>query len=145
MESPPFCGIINLVSNQISYSNERKKIHMLTRNCVKKLLKPNDINTRVTVISKEHALDHPFNYKQKWLNIIRESLGKGIVSSTDKQFIDITPAVGYYYSRLMTGKELMAKIQDTFHAPVSLRISIPGWPTRSWVILLEQDLEVANK
>lgn len=110
---------------------------MLTRNCVKKLFKPNDTNARVTVFSEKAD---PITYKLRWLDTICNSLGKGIVNSTDAQPITIIAANGHYIDGFMTGNQLMNTLERSFYEPISLRINLSGWPTRSWIIILEDDL-----
>lgn len=118
---------------------------MLTRNCVKnKLLKANDKNARVTVFSENLESHNPASYKVAWLNAIRSSLGKGILASTETRYTEVTGANGYYFGGFITSAKLMDQLQQVFWEPVSLRISFPGWPTRSWVLILEQDIETKD-
>lgn len=117
---------------------------MLTRNCVQKLLKPNDTNARITVFSNSVESADPISYKRLWLTTVRNSLGKGIARSKDKQFFEITSLNECNFNGFYTGEELLAKVENTFYKPVSIRVSLSGWPTRSWIIILEQDLNAIN-
>ena len=113
---------------------------MLTRNCVPKLFRPDDFNARVTVFSKTPRYYQPLAYKNAWLETIRNSLGKGVVNNTDSNFIEIVASNGGYCNGFMTGNQLMDRLQRDFHEPTSIRISFHGWPTRSWIIILEREL-----
>jgi len=113
---------------------------MPTGNSVKTLFNKNDFNTRTSIFHVDEKLQ-PFEKKIAWIEKIKCALGKKIINNTDLEFIDIVSNSGYHANRFVTGKQLIELIYNSFKEPVSLRISFPGWPTRSWIILLHQDVE----
>ena len=113
---------------------------MSTENSVKKLFKPNNCNAHITIFSSAEGIK-PFEKKIAWIETIKYVLGQTVLSNTDLEFIDVLSSDGRHFNRFATGKQLIDLIDHSFNQPVSLRISFPGWPTRSWIILLQQDAE----
>lgn len=113
---------------------------MPTGNSAKKLFKPNTFNTHTTIFTAAEEL-RPFEKKIAWLETIRAALGKEIVNNPELEFIDIISINGYHANQFATGKQLIEIIDRSFNEPVSLRISFPGWPTRSWIIILQEDVD----
>ena len=113
---------------------------MPTGNSVKMLFKQNDFNTRTTIFNAAEELSS-YEKKIAWLETIKHILGPKIINNTDLEFVDIVSNRGYHLNRFVTGKQLIDIVDRAFSEPVSLRISFPGWPTQSWIIILIQDVE----
>ena len=113
---------------------------MPTGNSVKKLFNQSSFNTRTTIFNSAENLQ-TFEKKLAWLETIKRALGNEIVNNIDLEFVDIVSSSGHRVNRFVTGKQLINLLDNSFREPTSLRISFPGWPTQSWIILIQQDVE----
>lgn len=108
---------------------------MLIRNC--DLFKPNDINVRTSIFSRnpKHYLKDA--YMTAWIEFIKDCLGGGIIHSDTPLSFTVQKA-GLKSSIIFngTGQEFIKKLRAGCQKPVSVRIDILGKSTRSWIILV---------
>ena len=99
---------------------------MLTRNCaINKLLKEGDFNVRVTVFDHTKCSDNPDYQKGAWIEMIRDSIGGGIVNSHDKIKLIIECAYNKRHFRgIISGNVIADIIRVTCHTPEPIRVSI---------------------
>lgn len=113
---------------------------MLTRNSqIEKLLEEGDFNVRVTIYDPSQVSKDPEKQKAAWLEAIRDSIGGGIVNSTERYAIWIkTPEESLIDGLLIAGKIVATTIDYHCEKPQPIRISLkpishPG-PSRVWII-----------
>ena len=114
---------------------------MLTRNCaIINLLHEGDFNVRVTAFDHTKCSDDPDYQKGAWLEMIRDSIGGGIVNSHDKVKLIIERANGARpFSGIISGYIIAEMIRVTCHTPEPIRVSIaPEYDTsklRTWIFV----------
>ena len=98
-------------------------------NCVNKLLKNGDFNVRTTVLS-------PISF-DAWCEVIRDSLGGGILSATNHCHLVLTLPSGNAHYTFTTGKNIIPFVKFHCSEPTSIRIDISYGPhCRSWVFFV---------
>lgn len=115
---------------------------MLTRNCaITKLLREGDFNIRVTVFDPTRCSNDPEYQKGEWVEMIRDSIGGGIVNSHDKVklVIETTSRKHPLFSGIISGYVIAEMIRVTCHTPEPIRVSIaPAYDTsklRTWIFV----------
>jgi hypothetical protein len=114
---------------------------MLTRNCaITKLLREGDFNVRVTVFDPTRCSNDPEYQKGAWVEMIRDSIGGGIVNSNTKVKLIIEHANKKHPFRgILKGSLVAEMIRVSCNAPEPLRISIaPANDTsklRTWIFV----------
>ena len=118
---------------------------MLTRNCAENLVKgglfkEGDFNVRVTIYDTARlSTTHPERLKSAWIEVICDSIGGGIVNSTDVCDLCIENANGNIVCKGTTrGKSIAEIIALNFKKPESLRITIKhrnSSQCRTWIIV----------
>ena len=114
---------------------------MLTRNCaITKLLREGDFNVRVTVFDPTRCSNDPEYQKGAWVEMIRDSIGGGIVNSNTKVKLIIEHANKKHPFRgILKGSLVAEMIRVSCNVPEPLRISIaPANDTsklRTWIFV----------
>ena len=108
---------------------------MLNRNCaITNLLREGDFNVRVTVF------DHSTHTKGAWIEIIRDSIGGGIVNSTERIKAEIIDENGRcIVCGILAGNNIANIIDAYCKDPIGLRITLTKLSDRSkvrtWIIV----------
>ena len=114
---------------------------MLTRNCaITKLLREGDFNVRVTVFDPTRCSNDPEYQKGAWIEMIRDSIGGGIVNYRTKVKLIIEHANRKQAFRgIISGSLIPEMIRVSCFVPEPLRISIaPANDTsklRTWIFV----------
>ena len=114
---------------------------MLTRNCaITKLLREGDFNVRVTVFDHTKCSDDPNYQKGAWVEMIRDSVGGGIVNSNNKYKLIIEYVNRPHPFRgILKGNLIAEMIRVSCPTPEPIRISIaPASDTsklRTWIFV----------
>ncbi|MBR6689147.1 MAG: hypothetical protein IKL68_03945 [Clostridia bacterium] len=114
---------------------------MLNRNCaITNLIKEGDFNVRLTVFDPTKCSDNPVYQKGAWFEVIRDSIGGGIVNSHAKVKLIIEYGSGKHPFRgIIRGSLISEMIRVSCPNPEPLRISIaPVSDTsklRTWIFV----------
>lgn len=109
---------------------------MLIRNCVPNLFKAGDRNVRATYFDNHPADYEEADYKNVWLDTIRDSLGNGIVCSSTSYSVEISTQCTTACLSLR-GEEITNFINKCFRTPISIRIDIYSFSKmRSWIVFV---------
>ena len=116
---------------------------MLTRNCaIKKLLKEEDFNVKVTVTVDDikRCSKDPNRQKREWFSVIHYVIGREILNSSDTYKIIIHDETGRHFSfSSISGNAITSLIDELYKKPVGIRITIARSdgtsPWRTWIIV----------
>ena len=114
---------------------------MLTRNCaIIKLLKEGDFNVRVTAFDHTKCSDNPDYQKGAWIEMIRDSIGGGIVNSNTKVKLIIEyEDRPHPFHGIISGSRIAEWIRVSCPTPTPIRVSIaPASDTsklRTWIFV----------
>ena len=114
---------------------------MLMRKCaIDKLIQEGDFNVRLTVFNPAKCSANPEAQMGAWIETIRDSIGGGIVNSTDRIKLIIDDENGVRVFRgIIDAYRISEVIQVFCKRPYGIRISIaPAKDTsrlRSWIFV----------
>lgn len=105
-------------------------------NCVTNLFKEGDYNVRTTVFKQRINSDPSSSYKA-WIEIIRDSIGRGMICSAKLFNVIITLGNGTAYKLSCGGQDIIGFVKMFCNQPTSIRIDIKGTSnSRTWIVLL---------
>lgn len=113
---------------------------MLTRNSqIEKLLEEGDFNIRVTTYDPTRLYPTPAQQKGAWVEVIRDSIGGGIVNTTELYSLSIKTADKVLLINLhVRGCDIARTIHRYCDHPQPIRITLSGmdsYSKRVWIIV----------
>lgn len=110
---------------------------MLTRKCaIEQLLNEDDFNVRVTIYDPNRASNNPTFQKSAWKEVIRDSLGGGIIRDMKLYSLSLSTADKVLLNNLhVSGWDIVDTILKFIQTPQPIRITLKtSVSTRVWII-----------